>query len=139
MATPSARRRTRSPSTATTSTVASSARLSVIAMLLRSARPSPLGEKKRAIRPTSMAGGALLMRCATKKAANVAPTRIRKVIRATIGIALMGLLALVLADDHDCVVVLLLIGGKSCNQCLRGGVQQLDRRVDAERGGDGLG
>src|SRR5689334_7421823 len=85
-----------------------------------------------------MTGGPLLSRCATKKAAKVAPTRIKNVTRATMGIALMGLLALVLADDHDCVVVLLLIGRKSCNERLGRRVQQLDRRVDAERGGDAL-
>src|SRR4051794_8458541 len=105
MATPSARRRTRSPSRLMTSIVASSAALSETEMWLTSRLPSPLGEKKCAIRPTLITDGEFFSRWATKKAANVAPTRIRNVTRATMGIALIELGTLVLAEDDDSVVL----------------------------------
>src|SRR3954463_3095846 len=64
--------------------------------------PSPVGEKNLATLVTRTTGGAPLSRWATKKAANVAPTRTTKTTRATSvtggGSASAGL---VLAQDHD--------------------------------------
>src|SRR3954469_18939345 len=136
MATPSARRRTRSPSTLTTSTVARSAFLMEIEMLLASFLPSPLGEKKSVIRPTVMTGGELLSRCATKKAAKVEPTSTRNVTLATSVIARMRLLTLVGANDDDGVPGFLQVAREARHRGLRIGGELADL-VDPQRVGDG--
>src|SRR5215210_8762649 len=117
-----------------TSTVTSSATFSTTLKSLASRRPSPFGEKWRASRLTSMTGGSLFSRWATKKAAKVAPTSTRKVTRATSAIAPMPLLALVLPDDHDHVPLFRRIG----DQGLRVGVELL-HVLDVERGRDFIG
>src|SRR3954470_11591181 len=80
------------------------------------------------MRPTSITGGELFRRWATKKAANVAATSTRKVTRATSGIAPIRLLTLVEADDDGDVDVLLRVG----QQCLRCRVER-HHRLDPER------
>src|SRR3954470_14033957 len=133
MGTPSASRRTRSPSRLTTSTVASSAVLTNSEIRVASLRPSPLGEKNCASL-TLMTGGALLSRWATKNAANVAATSTTKVTWAARAVADGLLGALVLTNDRDHVPVLalgaLLIGG----QRGLGRVVHRDDLLDPERG-----
>src|SRR4051812_37056300 len=109
------------------STVTSSATFSVTEKSL----PRISGEKERASRCTSITGGELLRRCATKKAAKVAPTSTRKVMRATsVTVSPRLVAALVGADDHDDILAAA-VG-------LRGGVDRLDV-LDVEDPGDVLG
>ena len=135
--TESIRRRTRSPSRFTTSTVASSATLMTNAMSLTSFFPSPLGEKYRVIWGTLMTGGSLLSRWATKNAANVESTRITNVTRATNGIA--AALAgggLVLANDRDHVPIAVFHLGDGRGL---GGLVELGDPFDAQDLGDLFG
>jgi hypothetical protein len=84
--------------------------------------------------PTSITGGVLFSRWATKNAEKVAPTSTRKVTRATSVIAPTGSVGLVGADDRDHVPALRRVG----DQALGGVVELLDVR-DPERVRDVLG
>src|SRR5690349_3384853 len=120
------------------SMVATSSTLIETEIRLTSRLPSPLGEKNVVIVPTLITGGSLLSRWATKKAANVAPTRITKVILATSVIAPLEASAggLVLANDRDHVP--LPAAGDAAGFALDV-LGELSDAIDAEHLGNRLG